>query len=138
MPTLAQLAGIPCDTPDIDGEDLSPALRGESVARRRPLHWEWFFEVVGNPAYFAPPLAVRDGRWKFYCDYAGGSVQLYDLTADPAERMELSSRHPEVVERLRAASLAWVRSLPPAELRDAVAKGADRMKLLDIRQPQKK
>lgn len=138
MPTLAQLAGIPCDALDIDGEDLSPALRGESVARRRPLHWEWFFEVVGNPSYFAPPLAVRDGRWKFYCDYAGGSVQLYDLTADPAERTELSSRHPEVVERLRTASLAWVRSLPPAELRDAVAKGADRMKLLDIRQPQKK
>ena len=138
MPTLAHLAGIPCDAPSIDGEDLSPAMRGERVTRRRPLHWEWFFEVVGNPAYFAPPLALRDGPWKFYCDYSGGSVQLYDLTADPAERTELSSRYPEVVERLRAASLAWAKSLPQAELRDAVANGADRMKLLDIRQRQKK
>ena len=137
MPTLAALAGIPCEAQGIDGEDLNAALLGGTASRRRPLHWEWFFEVVGNPAYFAPPLAVRDGKWKFYCDYAGGTTELYDMAGDPSELSNQAAQHPEVVNRLRAAALAWVRTLPPAELRDAVAKGADRMKLLDIREPRK-
>ncbi|MCE3014395.1 MAG: SGNH/GDSL hydrolase family protein [Pirellula sp.] len=37
--------------------------------------------------------------------------------------------------RLHASALEWVQSLPPAELRTAVANGADRMKLLDIQKP---
>jgi N-acetylgalactosamine-6-sulfatase len=137
MPTLAALAGIPCEAKDIDGEDLNAALLGGSATRRRPLHWEWFFEVVGNPAYFAPPLAVRDGKWKFYCDYAGRSAQLYDVVSDPSELNDLAALHPAEADRLRSAALAWVKSLPAAELRDAVAKGADRMKLLDITKPLK-
>jgi N-acetylgalactosamine-6-sulfatase len=137
MPTLAALAGIRCDTPSIDGENLSSALRGEPAVRRRPLYWEWFFEVVGNPACFAPPLAMRDGPWKFYCDYAGSNVQLFDVLNDPSEVSELSAQHSDVVNRLRASALTWVKSLPPAELRTAVANGADRMQLLDIRPPRK-
>lgn len=135
MPTLATLAGIPCNAPSIDGEDLSGALRGKPATRQRPLYWEWFFEVVGNPAWFAPPLAMRDGPWKFYCDYAGENVQLFDVASDPAETSELSSQQPDVVSRLRASTLEWSKSLPSAKLRTAVANGADRMKLLDIRKP---
>jgi arylsulfatase A-like enzyme len=138
MPTLAALAGIPCDVPGIDGEDLTAALLGGSAPRQRPLHWEWFFEVAGNPAFFSPPLAVRDGPWKFYCDYAGANAQLYDITKDPEEVNDVSAKHQDVVDRLRGSALAWVKSLPPAPLRDAVAKGADRMTLLDIREARPK
>jgi arylsulfatase A-like enzyme len=138
MPTLAALAGIPCEAPDIDGEDMSAALRGGSAPRQRPVHWEWFFEVVGNPAFFSPPLAVRDGPWKFYCDYAGANAQLYDITKDAEELNDVSAEHQDVVDRLRGVALAWVKSLPPAPLRDAVAKGADRMTLLDIREARPK
>jgi arylsulfatase A-like enzyme/lysophospholipase L1-like esterase len=137
MPTLAALAGIRCNARSIDGEDLSGALRGAPAMRRNPLHWEWFFEIVGDPDFFAPPLAMRDGPWKFYCDYAGGSVQLFDVARDPSEVVDLSAQHPDVIDRLRTAALDWVESLPPAELRTAVANGADRMKLLDIREPRK-
>jgi len=129
MPTLAALAGIPCEASDIDGEDMAAALRGGSQPRRKPLHWEWLFEVAGNRAYFPPPLAVRDGPWKFYCDHKGGTPQLYDLSRDPGELEELSARHPDVVDRLRDSALTWVASLPPARLRDKVAEGADRMTL---------
>lgn len=138
MPTLAALAGIPCDAPGIDGENLSAALRGGPAGRQRPVHWEWFFEVVGNPAFFAPPLAVRDGPWKFYCDYAGADTQLYDITKDPEELDNVAVKHQDVVDRLRNSALAWVKTLPPAPLRDAVAKGADRMTLLDIREARPK
>jgi arylsulfatase A-like enzyme len=129
LPTLAALAGIPCEATDIDGENLAAALSGGSQPRRKHLHWEWLFEVAGNRAYFAPPLAVRDGRWKFYCDHKGGATQLYDLAADPGESEDVSTRHPDVVDRLRDSALAWVASLPHAGLRDKVAEGADRMTL---------
>ena len=64
-------------------------------------------------------------------------MQLFDVVNDPSEVSELSAQHPDVVNRLRASALAWVKSLPLAELRTAVAHGADRMKLLDIRKPRK-
>ena len=138
MPTLAALAGIPCEARGIDGENMSSALHGGSAPRHRPVHWEWFFEVVGSPAFFSPPLAVRDGPWKFYCDYAGASAQLYDITKDPEEMNDVSAQHQDVVDRLRDSALAWVKTLPPAPLRDAVAKGANRMTLLDIREARPK
>jgi len=139
LPTFAALAGIPLGervrAAAIDGEDLSAALRGRPVARQRPVFFEWFFEVVGDRAYLPPPLAVRDARWKLYTDYAGGAVELYDVTRDPGERENLAGANPAVARRLKDAVLAWVKSLPPAEFRDAVARGADRMTLLDIRKP---
>lgn len=140
LPTFAALAGIPLgervQAAAIDGEDLSAALRGLPVARRRPVFFEWFFEVVGNRAYMPPPLAVRDAQWKFYTDYDGDTLELYDINQDPGETRNVAGHHPAVVARLKTAALAWVQSLPPAEFRDAVAKGADRMTLLDIRKPQ--
>lgn len=135
LPTVAALAGIPHADREIDGEDLSAALRGNVAPRKRPLFWEWFFEVVGNRDYFPPPLAIRDGPWKLYTDYAGRVVELYDLKQDPAETMNVAGQNPAVVAQLKPAVLAWMKTLPPAEFRDAVAKGADRMKLLDIRKP---
>jgi hypothetical protein len=80
---------------------------------------------------------VRDGPWKFYCDYFGKNVQLFDVVRDPSELTDLSAQHPDVLNRLRISALDWVKSLPPAELRTAVANGADRMKLLDIRESRK-
>jgi N-acetylgalactosamine-6-sulfatase len=135
LPTVAALAGIPHADRELDGEDMSAALRGAVVHRKRPLFWEWFFEVVGNRDYLPPPLAVREGSWKFYTDYAGGAVELYDLKQDPAETRNVAAQNPAVVAQLKPAVLAWVKTLPPAEYRDEVAKGADRMKLLDIRKP---
>ncbi|MGV2337586.1 MAG UNVERIFIED_CONTAM: sulfatase-like hydrolase/transferase [Planctomycetaceae bacterium] len=89
MPTLAALAGIPCNAPSIDGEDLSGALRGKPATRQRPLYWEWFFEVVGNPAWFAATARHAQRSWKFYCDYAGENVQLFDVASDPAESVRV-------------------------------------------------
>jgi arylsulfatase A-like enzyme len=135
LPTIAALAGIKRQDTSIDGEDLSAALRGKDAPRQHPLFWEWFFEVVGNRDYLPPPLAIRDGPWKLYTDYAGGAVELYNLKQDPAETRNVAAQNPAVVVQLKPAVLAWMKTLPPAEYRDAVAKGADRMKLLDIRKP---
>jgi arylsulfatase A-like enzyme len=138
LPTVAALAGISYAGNKIDGENLSAVLLGRPTRRRQPLFWEWFFEVVGDRNYLAPPLAAREGPWKLYCDYAGDAVELYDVTQDPSELKNVAAAHADVVKRLQAQTLAWVKTLPPAEYRDAVAKGADRMTLLDIRKPEER
>jgi uncharacterized sulfatase len=109
-PTLLTIAGVSAP-PDIvfDGVSMHETLLGRSeVSRDRPL----FFRRPPDRASFSgddnlPDLAVRDGRWKLLCTYAGSSPQLYDLEADPTESNDLAATHPEIVTRLREAYDAW-------------------------------
>ncbi len=51
----------------------------------------------------------RNGAKKKATSNAG--VQLFDLTADPKETTDIASRHPDVVQRMRAELAAWQRSV---------------------------
>ncbi|MEG1585428.1 MAG: hypothetical protein RR346_00980 [Bacteroidales bacterium] len=42
----------------------------------------------------------------------GTGSQLYDLENDPGENMDLSSKYPEIVNRLTDQALKWRTSLP--------------------------
>jgi arylsulfatase A-like enzyme len=118
FPTLCALshAPLPRDV-TLDGYDLSPALLGRPVPpRAQPLFWEY----GRNPTAFSypggrdrsPNLAVRDGKWKLLVNHDGSGAELYDLDRDPAETISLATAEPQVTERLRAAVLAWRRTLP--------------------------
>lgn len=122
---MASLAGV--SLPEglaPDGEDLSQLwLGGASVPRRRPLHWEWLFNVQGaQDGYMPPMLAVRDGGWKLLVNHDGGKAELYDLTRDPAEEHDLAKAEPERVKSLTEKAMAWVRTLPPSPARDLAAR----------------
>jgi arylsulfatase A-like enzyme len=94
LPTLAALTGtsIPGDRP-IDGEDVSPVLRGEAFARQRPLYWE--FEDDQGFHY-----ALRDGPSKLIADRSFAKRRLYDLARDRFEVDDRADREPGVVEAL--------------------------------------
>ena len=106
LPTLAAIAGaaVPADRP-LDGEDVSPLLRGERFARRRPLYWE--FEDDQGFHY-----ALRDGDYKLLADKSLAKVRLYDLRRDRFEVVDLAAARPELVKalletlRARAADVA--------------------------------
>jgi len=117
LPTLARLAGV--DLPDIqpDGENMTDILLGKSRARKKPLYWEWQGGVSGNPDYQPPRLAVRDGRWKLFCNLDGDDVRLYDIPADPEERSNVADRNLEITARLKAQLLAWKKTLPKGSRR---------------------
>ena len=125
LPTIASLAGVA--VPEglaADGEDLSSLWRGESAARKKPLHWEWLFGVQGPQDGFMPPaLAVRDGEWKLFVNHDGTGAQLYAIPADPGESRDVAAERPDVVKALTAKALAWAQSLPPSQARDTVAAG---------------
>ena len=57
---------------------------------------------------------IRRNRWKLILDDRLSTVRLYDLQADPGERIDLSRVRPRIVRELTQDVLDWARELPPA------------------------
>jgi arylsulfatase A-like enzyme len=66
-------------------------------------------------------VVVRQEQWKGIWNIEPKTMELYDLTGDPAERTDVSRQFPEVAARLRTHAQAWLndcrkRLRPPIEL----------------------
>lgn len=121
LPTICKLTGV--SVPENlrpDGEDVSDIWLGKPRARKKPLHWEWLFNVQGAD-YTPPMLTVRDGDWKLFVNHNGAGAQLFNIPKDIGEERDVAVANPEVVQALTAKALAWAKSLPPSKARDAVA-----------------
>ena len=111
MATVAEVVGYPLpDDVSEDSVSLLPALRNE--ARDGPLHDGVITHSISGR------FAIHSGPWKLaLCPGSGGwsapkdgkareqglpEVQLFDLTADPAEQRNLQAEHPAVVAALTA------------------------------------
>jgi len=94
MPTALGLLGVQVPA-DLDGHDLSPLLRGESV-ERPPVYMESY--TVQQRFGYHPELAMAQGDLKLM---ATPSARMHDLAADPRERENVAPQHPEVEALLR-------------------------------------
>ena len=117
MPTLAAIAGakLPGGYTS-DGEDLSAALLGKSIARIKPLFWEYgrnetSFKYPAAPDR-SPNLAMREGRWKLLVNADGTGAELYDMVADPNETRNVAPEKSEIAQRMTAVALMWRKSVP--------------------------
>ena len=81
----------------LDGTNILPAVTGKSPIIERQLYWRW----RGPP----PQTAVRFGRWKLL--HNGRDFYLFDVSADPGERHDLTAEHPDLVQKLAAMIDAW-------------------------------
>ena len=88
-PTLLEVAGLPVP-PQMQGRSMLPLLKGESVAWRDYLLYEYYWER--NYPQTPTMHAVRGDRFK-YVRYHGiwDTDELYDLKADPLERTNLAN-----------------------------------------------
>lgn len=94
--TFAAVAGaeVPKDRV-VDGRSLLPLLKAEPGAKSPHAA---FFGVAGKQIHSA-----RQGPWKLVLPAAKEKeFQLYNLDDDLGEKNDLASRHPEIVDRLKA------------------------------------
>ncbi len=113
-PTLATLGGATlADHPQpIDGVDLTPILTESAPLERDALFWHFpaYLEAYRRDqgAWRAVPCSViRAGDWKLIETLEDGSIELYNLTADPRETTNRAADEPERVAHLRARLEAW-------------------------------
>lgn len=104
LPTLASLAGAAQPARTVDGQDLSPLLRGQ------PFHS--IYDQRGFFFYGCGQLqAVRAQQWKLYLPLADkilgpslktaqAELELYDVLHDVPETQEVSAARPDVVRWL--------------------------------------
>ncbi|MBN2327066.1 MAG: sulfatase-like hydrolase/transferase [Candidatus Omnitrophica bacterium] len=110
VPSLLEIANIPIpETVEFDGESLSQTLIGKSnQSRSKPI---FFRRPPDRKSFYGvdnlPDLAVREGKWKFLCDFDGTRSELYDLDNDPSETKNLVGEYPSVSNRLKQAVLDW-------------------------------
>jgi arylsulfatase len=102
MPTVLAVTGAKypgaskqAKIPPMDGVSLLPAFKGETIARPKPL----FFQ-------YGHGSAMRDGQWKLVRS-GGEAWELYDMTADRTETRNLAAKFPELVKKMDAAWRAW-------------------------------
>ncbi|MFN9459685.1 MAG: arylsulfatase [Acidobacteriota bacterium] len=117
FPTLAQLAGVQ-PIPRCDGISVLPTLLGQAQAPHAELYWEFprYQAKTGAFADEVPIQAMRRGYWKAVRPKPNAPVELYDLTADPAEQHDLAAAHPVLAATFdRDMKAARVPPRPQAE-----------------------
>ena len=105
FPTLCKAVALP--QPEgvvLDGFDMLPVLQGKLKSPRKEMFWQRRLDK-----------AARVGRWKWVESARGGG--LFDLGADLSEKNDLSSRHPEILARLKGRFQQWVKEMEAAEPR---------------------
>ena len=88
----------------LDGIDLVALLNGNELVDRT---FFWRGVRARNEK------AVRDGRWKYIADSPIVPGMLFDVVADPGERLDLAAKHPEIMKRLADKHRDWERMVRP-------------------------
>ena len=86
-------------TENIDGYSILPVLEGHPEKAKQHDYFYWEFHENGGRQ------AVRWGKWKGVRlnanTIADAHIELYDLEKDPHETMDISAKHPYIVEHIK-------------------------------------
>ena len=101
FPTLLEYARI--TQAKYDGRSLRPLLAGESGFSERDIFWHF-------PCYtgrYGPGSVIRSGNFKLIEFFESRTTELYDLSKDPGEAVDLANGDPDRAARLLAKLHAW-------------------------------
>lgn len=102
MPTLLELCGL--SLPEkrmIDGISLVPLLRGYKVHNDRMI-----FTQYSGASVTPENGSVRTDKYRFTV-HKNGDTALYDMIADPNQRLDISDVRPDIVSLLADAYNKW-------------------------------
>ena len=103
-PSVLNLAGIAPPHP-MPAESVVPLITGE----REPDPERWFFgELLPDGMFPWDIKTIRRGDAKLHWWVQDGTIQLFDLGADPGERRDLSDSRREQANELLGTLQAWV------------------------------
>jgi arylsulfatase A-like enzyme len=95
MPTLAEMAGAKLPK-GVDGISIVPELFGpEKAGRAQEEHEYLYWEFEGQ-------TAVRMGNFKGVKPAGDAPFELYDLSKDVEEKVDVADEHPRIVEKMTA------------------------------------
>lgn len=106
MPTLLGLCGIA--GPAVEGSDLFSNPWKNNGVQPQPASEHWKNRVLVTDTQRLPhPIkwrlsSVMKENWRLIC-----GRELYDLSADPEQRNDISAQHPDVVAELREEYEKW-------------------------------
>lgn len=116
LPTFCDVAGVELPaTYKPDGISQVAALMGKGKAKReKPLFWK---SLAPWPPQKSRPdhwvsYAVVDQNWKLVTNRDSEYVELYDIIADPYEKIDLKKTKPMVVGQLLEKLTLWKATLP--------------------------
>jgi arylsulfatase A-like enzyme len=107
LPTLIQLCGLdaPAGT-TFDGLNVASLLAGERDWLPDRTIFVQYRQNTDPPAKWENAVMTR--RWRLI-----RGQELYDIKADPGQRVDIAQHYPEVVDRLRQAHEAWWAEVSP-------------------------
>ena len=125
FPTFLALAGIDMSAVSLDGIDMLPLLKGETL-EERTCYWHF-------PHRSTPSSSVLDNNWKLVHKIVPDTYELFDLKTYPYETKNLSSKNTEEANRLKLllkqhlkdsgaqrmrSNTKWDRTQPKGEVRN--------------------
>ncbi|MFW5656854.1 MAG: arylsulfatase [Bacteroidota bacterium] len=99
-PTIADIAGI-SDHPFTDGLSFYNELLGKEQKTQEYLYWEYYQGKWPDVA-FDQIKAVRYGDYKAVYFFETDKMELYNLKTDIGETKDVSSYHPDVVNKIKS------------------------------------
>lgn len=114
FPTLLEISGVKWQGQvPIDGENVFPILTGDTIHRKQPIGFRSPLPVRLNleKTQNAEQWAYIDHQYKLISMDNGKTYQLYDLTADVRESVDLSEQLPDIKQKLLEGLLSWSRSI---------------------------
>lgn len=109
LPTFMEILGVQSLPASLDGVSFLSTLRDPTAAfDRGAIHWHYphFSNQRSRPAG-----AIRLGDYKLVENYETGKLELFDLTTDISERIDLSGRLPEKTRELHGLLRRWRREV---------------------------
>ena len=116
LPTFCEIADVPLPNGyQPDGISQLDVLKGNaSETREKPLFWKMdgAWPIRKTAPYHWVTYAIADQKWKLLSNNDLSYCELYEITSDPYEKVDLKTSQPETAKQLLAKIDQWKSTLP--------------------------